>query len=481
MSYISNDFPRVDRHAGARPETARALTARWAQSGLLILLSDFAIAQLTANALYFLLYLYRPAIAELHLGTVTTVLVATSLVAANGWMGLYGCPSLGPVERFRRRILGALLMPWLALGLLSWIEAPSLPLLVFVCLVAVLVVPLGMVGASILQRIWPGTTSAATLLVGDPALANRFAAYFAARPELGLNPVGIVNDAPNEASSLPWLGRLGDLAQIAADMDVVAIVSSADLPAVEAVNLPVRRVVMLHAAGDSPAVTLSGRHLGADGIFEMNNPVPHGVAQQLKRLLELCIAVPALIVALPVMGMAALAIKLVSPGPVFYVQYRVGWRGERIAVHKLRSMYPDAERRLEQLLAEDPEARREWDRHMKLRRDPRVLPHIGGFIRKTSIDELPQLWDVVKGTIALVGPRPFPEYHIAKFPAEFQTLRASVKPGLTGLWQVSERSEADLLQQQTVDTFYIRNWSLWFDAYLVARTFGAVFLAHGAR
>jgi lipopolysaccharide/colanic/teichoic acid biosynthesis glycosyltransferase len=143
-------------------------------------------------------------------------------------------------------------------------------------------------------------------------------------------------------------------------------------------------------------------------------------------------------------------------------------------------MHHNAVQVLQRYLAADPVETANWRRYYKLKRDPRVIRGIGWFLRRYSLDELPQLWNVLKGDMSLVGPRPFPEYHLENFSAEFRALRASVMPGVTGFWQVSARSDGDLQTQEAEDTYYIRNWSLWLDIYILLRTIRTFIMPNAA-
>lgn len=196
--------------------------------------------------------------------------------------------------------------------------------------------------------------------------------------------------------------------------------------------------------------------------------------------MDLAISVPLFLLLGPVILLAGLAVKWYSSGPAFYYQEREGLHGRRIRVWKIRTMVPNADKVLEQYLAQNPEAKQEWDQYFKLRDDPRIIPKVGNVFRRFSVDELPQLWNIVKGEMSLVGPRPFPEYHLEKFPSDFRALRRTVTPGLTGLWQVSARSDGNLAVQQELDTYYIRNLSLSLDLKLLVRTAQAVLFGKGA-
>lgn len=200
-----------------------------------------------------------------------------------------------------------------------------------------------------------------------------------------------------------------------------------------------------------------------------------------KRSIDYLVVSVAAPIAAPLIALSVLAIKIVDPGSAFYWQERIGHHGKRTRILKLRTMYTDAQTRLEQYLLNNSDAKAEWQAFFKLRNDPRILPGVGHFLRRSSLDELPQLWNVLRGDMTLVGPRPFPPYHVSRFDPELQQKRASVVPGLTGLWQVEARSNGDLDTQKTLDLFYIDHRSLWLDLYILIETVPAVLSGKGAR
>jgi Undecaprenyl-phosphate galactose phosphotransferase WbaP len=217
---------------------------------------------------------------------------------------------------------------------------------------------------------------------------------------------------------------------------------------------------------------------GLIGLEAHNRSTLSYTQRLFKQALEFGTSLLLLLGSLPVSLLAALAIKLDSPGPVFFRQARVGKNGRTIQILKFRTMVTGAEQALEQYLQENPDARQEWLASHKLQNDPRVT-RVGAFLRKTSLDELPQLWNVFRGEMSLVGPRPITAEEIHHYGEYIEAYKA-VLPGITGLWQVSGRSETTYDERVRMDVYYARNWSIWLDFYILLRTPWVVLLRHGA-
>jgi len=198
----------------------------------------------------------------------------------------------------------------------------------------------------------------------------------------------------------------------------------------------------------------------------------------IKRFVDLTIVIVGGLLILPFLLLIALLIKLSSPGPVLYGHKRLGTNGKHFTAYKFRSMVIDSQERLQKLFESDPEIKKEWDKNHKLQNDPRVTA-IGRFLRRTSIDEFPQLLNILKGEMSLVGPRPIVDEEVSKYGEDFGWI-FSVKPGLTGMWQVSGRSETDYTARVLYDTYYLQSWSVWLDIWILFMTFGAVIRGKGA-
>jgi Undecaprenyl-phosphate galactose phosphotransferase WbaP len=198
----------------------------------------------------------------------------------------------------------------------------------------------------------------------------------------------------------------------------------------------------------------------------------------IKRFMDLGLVLIGGSIIAPFLLLIALLVKISSPGPVIYKHTRIGMNGKPFKVYKFRSMVIDAEERLNALLAADPRIRKEWEACHKLKNDPRITG-IGNFLRRTSLDEFPQLLNILKGEMSLVGPRPIVEGEIKKYGEDFGRI-FSVKPGITGLWQVSGRSDTNYGERVAFDTYYLQSWSVWMDLWILFKTMGVVFKGKGA-
>lgn len=198
----------------------------------------------------------------------------------------------------------------------------------------------------------------------------------------------------------------------------------------------------------------------------------------LKPILDLVIVALALPIALPLGLLLALLIRMTSKGTVLYRHRRIGQFQEPVYVWKFRTMYEDSNEALDQHLDSNPEAREEWARAHKLRDDPRVTP-IGRMLRKTSMDEIPQLLNVLAGDMSIVGPRPIVDEEREKYGEHFRTY-THVLPGITGLWQVSGRCDVDYPARVQLDVQYVEKWSLWMEAKILFKTFLVILHSRGA-
>ena len=184
------------------------------------------------------------------------------------------------------------------------------------------------------------------------------------------------------------------------------------------------------------------------------------------------------LLAIPVFLIVPVLIKVTSKGPIIYKAHRLGKNGRAISVWKFRTMYDDADARLQEILSSDPQLASEFKRTYKLSKDPRITP-LGRILRKTSNDELPQLINVIRGEMALVGPRPIVEEEIKYYGANYEIF-SLVKPGITGLWQCSGRSNMDYKSRIALDRYYVLNWNPWMDIWIVLRTISSVLFMRGA-
>jgi Undecaprenyl-phosphate galactose phosphotransferase WbaP len=413
-------------------------------------------------------------------------------VLAYAALGLYNCGALGTVEELRRAVMGTgfvCLALTASLFFLHQTGPYSRGLLMLSGGFSAMAVPLARALARRLfaARRWWGVP---VIVLGAGDTARALVERLHAHPGMGLRPVACLDDdgaTQGECAGVPVAGPLALARALAKSLQIHhALVAMPGIPREDLIwmldewGAVFRHVILIPDLSGVASLWAVARDLSGVLGLELRQNLLVPFNRWTKRAVDIAGALVLGILALPVVAAAVLWIKCKSGGSAIYCQEREGESGRSLRVLKLRTMHLDADALLMRVLSSSPEIRAEWSRYFKLKKDPRILPGVGKFLRRTSLDELPQLWSVLKGEMSLVGPRPFPAYHLDGFGPRFRTLRNRVKPGLTGLWQVSDRADGDLEVQEALDTCYIRNWSLWLDLYILARTVRAVLLPRGA-
>lgn len=413
-------------------------------------------------------------------------------IAVYAAAGLYSGLALNPVEEIRRAslssaivfvVLGAATMSWRVTGdFFTWTMLIALTLTVgFVPLFR------GIVRHFCAREPWWGSPA---VVFGVGPEGRKIVETLVRQPELGLKPVAIVGEDEECGGRSSYLGiPIMSSAELAVSVSpsytfsyaVIAIPGEPShrfLSLIERYRLQFANILVIPNVMDFAGLGVNTKSVGGMLGLEVCQQALVPQRQWPKRLLDLAMTIVGGLCILPLIGLIALWIKLESPGPVFYSQKRVGQGGREFEAWKFRSMVPDAENVLNQYLEANPDRREEWERDRKLRDDPRITP-VGRFLRRTSLDELPQLWNVLKGEMSLVGPRPIVRDEIPKYGDHFPAYSV-VRGGITGLWQVSGRSDTTYRERVNFDVYYVRNWSVWLDLYILFRTIETVLFRKGA-
>jgi Undecaprenyl-phosphate galactose phosphotransferase WbaP len=460
------------------PVVTRKVTQKGWLTGLCFAASDCAAVSIAAF-LSLLVFRIWGQQAEL---LVSELLAAASALAVFAALGLYPLVGLSPVQEFRRVLIGSAIGYGIA-GAASFLRVDSKPAVlgafIFGWAATVLSV---LAGRAILRhachnRSWWGTP---TVMFGSGDSVRFVLQALNAHPSLGLKVVAVFDTNYPYAADFDDLqihvgapGSASNFAEISAVSHAIVAMPNVD-------GKEMDRVIRIHArtfksllvipeiAGISSVWVEPRDFAGVLGLHVHQN-LMHRNARLFKRLFDIAVTTSFAILLLPIFAIICAAIRLSSPGPVFYGQ-TTAW--------KFRSMFADADEVLWRHLEQDPKLRNEWECDHKIKNDPRITL-VGRLLRKSSLDELPQLWNVLRGDMSLVGPRPIVEAEINRYRDTFDAYK-SVRPGITGMWQVSGRNNTTYQERIQFDEYYVRNWSVWLDLYILGRTFKTVLFGEGA-
>ena len=328
------------------------------------------------------------------------------------------------------------------------------------------------------------------ILIGAGKTAEKALRFYEQDLGYRYDVLGLMEDFPERstvAEKYPVLGGMWDAGRIVQETGVKTVVITAPGLAKEQLQKLISQV-QPHVRNISFVPDLLGTQMmGAEvNVFftegmlmlKIRNQLARRRNRVIKRVFDLLFTICGGLCILPFLLVIAVMVAFDNKGNVIFAHRRIGRGGKEFTCYKFQTMIPNAQEALEKYLAENPEARKEWEESFKLTNDPRVTK-LGNILRKTSLDEMPQLWNVIKGDMSLVGPRPIVAKEIERYGEYFREY-AMVTPGITGMWQASGRSDTTYEERVEMDTWYVRNWSVWIDLMYLFKTVKIVFTGKGA-
>ncbi len=328
------------------------------------------------------------------------------------------------------------------------------------------------------------------LIIGTGELALLTLQALKREPHYGYEVVGFIDDNPANGNIIGGVrihNGINNLERYLARSKISDIFIA--LPEIEKerieelinkIHLKVERILLIPDFRSIPLIGMELHHFFHEQILFLE--IKSNLVRQhnifFKRLFDMLSSILLIVICFIPMLLISILITISSPGNPFFTQCRIGKNGKSFKMYKFRTMHKDAENILKDLLEKDEKLRTEWETYWKLKNDPRVTK-IGNFLRKTSLDELPQLFNILRGQMSIVGPRPYLPEEIEGLQSEMQAVWM-VSPGITGLWQISGRSNTSYNYRIAIDLWYVRNWSIWLDMVILFKTAKVVFKGEGA-
>ena len=408
------------------------------------------------------------------------------LIVAVGFK-LYPGWGLRAVEELRRQTLSLGIVFSLSVILLFWLqmgtETSRFSMTVAFVLALFIVPGIRKVVKSLLIR--SGQYGLPVVIYGAEQEGRDLVRHLDAEKGLGYKPIAFLDDHPSYwGASIKGIPVFGDTNLVLPEAQVAILAMNNVEPEyrqhlLEGPLSYYRNVIIIPDLRELPSLWVGTVDMGGTLGLKISMNLADPIARFTKRSFDLVSTILTSIFWVPLVGVIASLIWLGDRKNPFFLQTRVGHRGQEFKTWKFSTMVTNAEDVLADAMAADPELRAEWEKDFKLKKDPRITT-LGHFLRKFSLDEIPQLINVFLGQMSLAGPRPLPAYHDDELEPRIRAMRRRVRSGITGMWQVSGRSDAGTHGMELFDSYYVRNWSIWLDIVILVRTISAVLRSSGA-